>query len=347
MRRSLLVFAAAGLLVAASQSQDSSQDAGPILAAGEMRFAWTPDWLQLPEGMALGNTHGATVVDAKGRVFFNTDAKHAVCVASPSGELVDSWGEELAGGLHGMTIVDEVVPATEEGKPDTRRQVLYLTHTGRHEWLKTTLEGEILMRVGWPEASGKYESAGQYKPTGIAVAPGGDVFVADGYGQNWVHRYSAAGEWLGCFGGRGSEPGQFVTCHGIMLDARGEQPSLLVSDRENHRLQRFDLEGKHLAVIEADLRRPCNTYAHGEHLVVADLAGRISILDGDNQLVGHLGDNPDPAKRAQNGVPTDQWAHGEFLSPHSAAWDGMGNLYVMDWNRAGRMTKLQAVHGQR
>ena len=65
--------------------------------------------------------------------------------------------------------------------------------------------------------------------------------------------------------------------------------------------------------------------------------------NGDNRLVGHLGENPDPAKRAKNGIPTDQWAPGEFLSPHSAAWDSAGNLYVMDWNRAGRMTKLLAL----
>ena len=112
--------------------------------------------------------------------------------------------------------------------------------------------------------------------------------MADGYGQNWVHRYSADGTWKSCFGGRGSEAGQFVTCHGIMLDTRGAEPTLLVSDRENHRLQSFDLEGKHLAVIEADLRRPCNTYAFGEHLVVADLAGQVIFVVAANSTTRNM-----------------------------------------------------------
>ena len=53
----------------------------------------------------------------------------------------------------------------------------------------------------------------------------------------------------------------------------------------------------------------------------------MSILDKDNKLIAHLCDNPDPGKRAKNGIPKDQWADGEFLSPHSVCWDDQGNLY--------------------
>ena len=91
------------------------------------------------------------------------------------------------------------------------------------------------------------------------------------------------------------------------------------------------------------LRRPCKIQQHGEFLVVPDLAGRVTILDGDNQLVTQLGDNPDPSLRAVNGVPRESWVDGEFLAPHSAAWDAHGNLYVMDWNALGRITKLRRI----
>lgn len=133
------------------------------------------------------------------------------------------------------------------------------------------------------------------------------------------------------------------TPHGLWLDTRGENPRLIVCDRENHRLQFFDLNGKLLHVVEGMLRRPCNVHQHGEHLVVADLAGRVTILDGENKLVCHLGDNPDPKKRAKNGIAMADWRDGEFLSPHGACWDAAGNIYVVDWNRHGRVSKLRRL----
>jgi hypothetical protein len=79
------------------------------------------------------------------------------------------------------------------------------------------------------------------------------------------------------------------------------------------------------------------------YLVVPDLAGRVTILDRENKLVCHLGDQPDESLRAQNGVPREKWKDGVFISPHSAHWDKQGNLYVMDWNYLGRVNKLQRV----
>jgi hypothetical protein len=84
-------------------------------------------------------------------------------------------------------------------------------------------------------------------------------------------------------------------------------------------------------------------YVHGDDAVVADLAGRVTIFDKDWKVVAHLGDNPDPKKWAQNGVPKEDWRDGWFISPHSAAWDAKGDLYVMDWLRFGRVSKLVRV----
>lgn len=303
-----------------------------VLEAGDLRFRWVPDWLQVPGGGDLGNTHGCVAPLPGGDMLFNTDAEHAVVRVSPDGAWKATFGAELRGGLHGMTT-----------RVEGDRIALYLTHTGRHEMVKTSVDGTVEMVLGWPEASGKYDSADQYRPTAVAVAPDGRIFVADGYGRSWVHRYAADGTWLGCFGGQGTAPGQMRTPHGLVIDTRTEPARLVVCDRENGRLQTFDLDGNLLGVHTGHLRRPCSAALHGDHLAIADLAGRVTLLDERFELVGHLGDQPDPKLRAVNGVGKDLWRDGEFLSPHGIGWGADGSLYVLDWNRHGRVTRLQPL----
>lgn len=322
----------AGLLLLLCLPAAKTQD--PVFDVNEPEtpaFEWVEDWPK-PGDLELGNTHGCMVWSREGHLYVNTDSENAVVVFDREGNVVKTWGGELKGGLHGMDIVLE-----------GEREFLYLSHLGRHEVLKTTLDGEVIWTLGYPAASGHYEDAGQYKPTGVAVGPDGAIYVADGYGQNWVHQYDRNRDYVRSFGGRGTEPGQFVTCHGIWLDERTDPPTLLVADRENHRLQSFDLEGNHLAVHEPGLRRPCSVYVRGDTVAVADLAGRVTLLDGENELITHLCDQPDPAKRARNDIPPDVWREGEFLSPHSVCWDDQGSLYVMDWNRWGRISKLRRL----
>lgn len=326
----LLTSAAALFALAAFQAP---ADERVMLASDKVAYEWQRGWGKLPEGMSFGNTHGCVVVDSKNRVYMNTDTEHAVIVFEADGTFVKSWGKELAGGLHGMCLV-------KEGE----REYLYLTHTGRHEVLKATLDGEILWTLGWPEEAKVYENAGQYNPTSVAVARDGTLYVADGYGRSYIHQYDKERKYIRTFGGGGSEVGKLRTPHGIWIDASGEKPVLLVADRENQRVQSFTLEGEPLGVVATDVRRPCHMHQQGDRTVIADLAGRITVMDRKLAVLGHLGDNPDPAKRAQNGVPREQWKDGEFLSPHCAHFAANGDIYVLDWNYLGRITKLKQVN---
>ena len=320
------------LLLAGALSLQDHPAAAREMGAGEHRYAWVEDWMQLPEGMQLGNTHGCIVVDSEDRVYLNTDGEHAVVVFAPDGTYIKSWGKELKGGLHGMQLV-------KEGE----REVIYMAHIGLHEVLKTDLDGNVLMRIGWPEEAGIYENAQQYRPTSVVVARSGELFVADGYGLSWIHRFSQSGEYIASFGGPGSEAGQLRTPHGLLMDQRKPSHSLLVADRENHRLQSFDLTGEALGIVEGMLRRPCHANTNGKDLVVADLAGRVTILNEKGELVTHLGDNPNPELRAQNQVDPALWKAGEFISPHCANWDSKGDLYVTDWVSSGRISKLRRL----
>ncbi len=311
----------------------SAETAAPevLLGAGEHTYRWVSNWLKI-EG-ELGNTHGDVVVDGAGRIFFNTDTKRAIIAVHPDGSPAASFGEEFERGLHGMTIAK-----------DGDREVLFISHLELHQVVKMTLDGQVLMRILPPMDSGVYDREDQFRPTGIAAAPNGDLYVADGYGLGYVHRFKADGTRVATFGGPGNEPGKFRTPHGLCVDQRHESAILVIADRENGRLQSFDLEGNHLEVFASEhLRRPCKVFQQGDFLVVPDLAGRVTILGPKNELVAHLGDQPDPARRARNDVDREHWKDGEFLSPHSAAWDRDGNLYVMDWNFRGRISKLERV----
>lgn len=305
-------------------------DADVVVGVGEHRYRWDAQWPKLPPEVTLGNTHGNVVVDAAGLVYFNTDSEHAIVVVRPDGTFVRSMGAEWKGGLHGMTLV-------REGEAE----FLYVVHLGRHCAAKLTLTGEVVWTLPWPQESGLYEHEGQFKPTAIAVRPDGGFYVADGYGKSWVHEYTRERVWLRAFGGHGKEPGEMRTPHGLWLDADGDVPRLVVADRENGRLQRYALTGELIDVVQAELRRPCSLARRGALYAVADLTGRVTLVDAERgALVAHLAEQPDPAKRAQNGVPRADWRAGELLSPHGVAFGLDGALYVQDWNALGRVTRL-------
>jgi len=305
------------------------------LGQGDHLYEWVDGWGALADGKGLGNTHGCVVVDSRDRVYLNTDTENAVVVYDPAGNVLSTWGAELAGGLHGMCI------AEEDGE-----EVLWLAHIGKHAVYKATLEGEILQTIDWPEEAGIYESAEQYRPTSVVVGPDGDLYVADGYGSSWIHRFRTDGTYVSSFGGRGRGLGMLQTPHGLWLDARAGAAELLVADRENGRLQAFGLDGAALRTVSGMLRRPCHVQAAKDKsgdLIVADLAGRVTVLNAKDELLTQLGDNPDPAKRARNDVPAGECKPGEFVSPHCAAWDSRGDLYVTDWLAFGRVSKLRRV----
>ncbi len=317
-----------------------------ILGAGNHKYEWVRGWGKLPEGMSFGSTHGAVQVDAQNRVYFNTDTEHAIIVFDPNGRFIKSFGKEWkadreGNGTHGMQIVKE-----------GRQEFIYLTNLFRREFAKLTLDGEVVWAKGYPEKSGVYQSKEQFRPTGIAVAPNGDFYVTDGYGTNYIHRFNAKGEYVSSWGGKASkenpkEDGKFNTPHAIIIDARGKEPAVLVTDRANHRLQWFSLEGKHLKTLDGtendQLRLPATLHIRGTDVAIGDLGGRVTILDKDNKLVTHLGDQVDPKKRATNKLPREQWLDGVFVSPHGICWDKQGNLYVEEWMAVGRVVKLKRV----
>jgi len=299
-----------------------------ILGSGDHRYAWTA-WGTLPEGIQLGYTHGVCE-DAQGRIFVHNMSEHAVVIFDPDGGFLGSWGKPFAQGAHGMQY-----SAEKEG------EFLYLADIARHIVVKTTLDGEEVWTLECPMQSGVYSAPEEYVPTNVAIAPNGDFYVADGYGKGYIHQYNAGAEYVRTWGGDGDAPGKMRCPHGIWIDTRGETPRIVVADRANVRLQYFTLDGEHAGFVTEGLLHPCHFDQRGDELLVPDLHGRVTILDRDNRLVTHLGENPGVQDRAgYPNLPHAQRESGKFISPHSAIWDRHGNIYVVEWVEDGRITKL-------
>lgn len=310
------------------------------VGSGANTYESIPNWCQMPGGReTLGPTHGGIVEDKAGNIYFTMDGgPEAILVYSREGKFLKALGDEKMTGIHGLCIDDE-----------GGEQFLYAAHLKGKQALKLKLDGTVVWAIGFDKVkeSGKYEKRDQFSPTAIAVGPDGSVYIADGYGQNWIHRFDKDQKYIGSFGGPGTDPGQFKTCHGLALDRRGDKPLLLVCDRENRRLQHFDLDGKFVKVVAENLRRPCSLSFHGDQVAVAELEARVTILDGGNKQVAHLGDNPDRKQWANYNVPPDQWKQGIFTAPHGVSFDRSGDVYVMDWNSSGRVSKFKHVDGDK
>jgi hypothetical protein len=299
------------------------------------------DWAKRPADKPWGNTH-AVQESADGRIFVHHTGPEAVHVYDAGGSFIEAWGAEFAGTGHGMDL-------RREGGED----FLYFAAARQHRVVKTNLKGEHVFELSYPAEAidaGRrcYAGADRYLPTFVAFGRDEEFYVTDGYGSYFVHRYGRDGNYISTFGGPGAAPGQFNYPHGIWFDTRDpSNPMVLVADRANVRLQWFTPDGCFVKQVIDDLRFPCHFGKRGTDLLIPDLKGRVTILDKDNRLVCHLGDNPDQTQWANNAVPREQLVPGRFCTPHGAIWDSRGDVYVAEWLAYGRVTKLRHVHGRR
>jgi hypothetical protein len=302
---------------------------------GEWAYEAVPGWGTLPGDKQVGPTHGGVVVDDKaGLVYVSTDAGHSVLVFGTGGKFVRSIAPECVG-FHAMDIGEE------EGKT-----VLYGAQQNRganiFRVVKLDTNGRILLEISEktvPGLKGGWEGL-----TSVAVAPDGSIFCSMGYGAQFIHKFDAGGKHLKTFGGKGE--GQQVltnTSHGLKVDLRFGDPRLLVCDRENRRLFHTDLEGNWIGEYAIHLRRPCAVSILGDHCAVAELEARVTLLDKNGTPVAFLGDNPDRQQWAKFPVPAEEMQLGIFTAPHGLSFDRDGNLYVEDWNKTGRVTKLRKM----
>jgi DNA-binding beta-propeller fold protein YncE len=296
--------------------------------AAEMKYSEVPNFFDKdPGGKQLGPCHGGTVIDNKGNIYVTTDTPRGILVFNPKGKFVRSFGPSH---VHGLEL-----------RKEKGGEFIYGARPNFHEVVKIDLKGKQLWSIHYPSESGIYKDENGFKPCAVTVGPDGSIYIADGYGANYVLKYDKNRKFVKAFGGPGEEEGKFKTCHGIALDTRLEKPLLFICNRNNNRVEYWDLDGNFVRVIQKDLRMPAAVHIRGEYAVLPELQGRVTVLDKNNEIVAQAGDNPNASQRANFGLPPDQWSEGICNSPHGASMDKDGNLIVSEWSKFGHLHKFK------
>lgn len=307
-----------------------SLETSVLTGNGSHQFITVPKWAKMPEGGNIGPTHGGVVLGPAGNIYVSTDGKNALCVFKPDGTYLKNIAPDCVG-LHSLSIRDE-----------GGESYIYAAHLKGQRVVKLDLDGKVVLSI--PNDQSGEIPGGLKGVTAVAVVPDGSIFVAVGYGSNRIHQFDAQGKLMKTIGGKGVGEGRFKTCHGLALDKRFSPPRLLVADRENRRLVHLDLDGQWIGVHATHLRRPCALSFHGDECAVAELEGRVTILDKSGAPIAFLGDNPNKKQWAKFPVAVKDWQEGVFTAPHGLCYDAAGNLYVQDWNATGRVTKLKKTN---
>jgi len=182
-------------------------------------------WPQRPEQFAWAAMPGIAV-DKDDNVWTFTRAKPPVQVYSREGKLVRAWGDNFIGSAHHIKL--------------DRDGNVWIADIDLHVVRKCSPTGEIMLTLGTPGKRGADEKH-LYSPTDMAIAPSGDVFVSDGYGNNRVVHFDAKGNFVKAWGKVGTGPEDFSLPHAIAIDSQGR---LYVADRNNVRIQVYDQSGK-------------------------------------------------------------------------------------------------------
>ena len=295
--------------------------------AAELKYSVVPNFFDSkPDNQLLGPCHGGVVIDKAGNIHVTTDTKRGIVVFSPDGKFLRTNGPTR---IHGLEIREE-----------SGVEYIYAARPSAHEVVKLKLTGEQEWAIPFPKEAGIYKDANGFNPCAVTVASDGSIFVADGYGANYVLKFDKDRKFVKAFGGKGAEEGKFNTCHGIALDTRGDKPLLLVCNRNNNRVEHWDLDGNFVRVIQKDLRMPAAVHIRGDYAVFPELQGRVTVLDKAGNIAAQVGDNPNEKQRANFGLAQDQWTDGICNSPHGASIDKDGNLIVSEWSQFGRMHKF-------
>jgi DNA-binding beta-propeller fold protein YncE len=279
--------------------------------AGEFQFHVVDNWAQRPRCWPFTDVVGVAV-DSLDRVYVLNRGPHPMMVFDSDGQFIRSWGEGDFVNPHAVHIDAE--------------DYVWCADDFGHAIHKFDTSGARLLTLGTPKVYSdtgfngvdydtvKRAAGPFHRPTKATIAPSGEIYVTDGYGNARVHVFSSEGKLLRSWGEPGREPGQFRLPHGVVVDA---SETVYVADRENNRIQVFNSQGEFVAKWEG-ARQPNDLVIVDEkYMFMAECGHRVSVWNLDGNMLGQWGQDEGPSNDA-----------GLFMLPHGIAVDSRGVVYV-------------------
>ena len=320
-------------------------------------YSAVPDWLRLPEGRTeIGSMHGTVAVSTAGDVYVSVEGtvrqRFAVLGPNPGLQVYSPDGQYVRNvpnapfDLHGFVIHKDPdgefiygtrlaasLTAAEQTRAGLDQQAI----------IKMTLDGRIVMAIPPSAIPDQFKNKSEdgrpgMRLTSIAVAPNGDIYAADGYSSDYIHRFDRTGKYIKSFGGRDAPYG-FKTLHQLAIDTRFTPVRLIACDRANRRVVHLSMNGELLGVVAADLLLPAAVAVHGDYAAVAELRGRVVLLDKNGAIVSTIGSNTAADEIGSNRTEPAKWKPGMPNAPHGIAFDQQGNVYVAEFSLFGRLHK--------
>jgi 6-bladed beta-propeller len=308
---------------------------GPIVGHGKFQYRVNTKWGNLDAAQfPVKNCH-EMVMDSKGRLIMVTDeTKNNILIYDRSGKLLENWSQNYADG-HGLTLWNA-----------NGEEFLFICSPGAGKVVKTDLKGTVLMELPQPSKIGAYDDKMAYRPTETCVGLNGDIYVADGYGSQFVLQFNQKGEFIRKFGGAGDGDAQFSTAHGVAIDYRdAANPTLLVTSRGHNSFKRFTLDGTYISTIFLPGAFVCRPVLHGQNLFAGVCwsrlrylnqtpnSGFVTILDSNNRVVSNPGGTkPVYQKGELQLMVQDKSVAGILMHCHDVCLDNDDNIYICQWN---------------
>ena len=318
-----------------------------IIGHGDYQYRVHLDWGRQDPGVTPVNNCHEMVQDSRGHlIMIGDETQNNILVYDTSGKLLTTWGSEYPYG-HGLTLWnaggEEFLFICDNG------------FDGNPQVVKTTLDGRVIMRLPDPRTIDVYSAEDTYHPTETAIGLNGDIYVADGYGSQWVLQFTSSGEFIRKFGGRGDADHQFQTVHGVCVDIRDkDNPVLVCTSRAHNAFKLYSLEGEYQSTVFLPGAYVCRAVIHGDmlysgvcwsrlrYLNQTPDSGFVTILDRNHRVVSNPGGTSPVYTEGQLQLMLQK--EPVFKHCHDVCVDTDENLYVCQWN-AGKTypIKLERV----
>lgn len=263
-----------------------------------LNYQLVNNFFKLPPGITFGEAAGVAI-DERGHIYVLNRGTDPLIEFTEKGNYVQTLAKGIVGSAHGLRI--------------DRYGKIWITDVANHTVLQLDKGGHVILvlgRKGYADETDTFFN----QPTDIAFGPNDEIFITDGYGNSRIVKLDKNGNFIKAWGKRGDSPGEFFTPHTIVV---GPDNLLYVGDRDNFRLQIFDLEGNFVAQWK-HAGAPWGLYFAGDGtLWMTDgYVNRVLQLDTNGKILGAFGE---PGRSI-----------GKFSFPHGIAISNKGEIYVTE-----------------